>query len=258
MLFDSHAHLDDKQYNSDRQALIEGLPGRGVSYVVNAGADMESSLRSIQLAEEYSFIYATVGVHPHDAEEMKDQDLLSLLKMSRHPKVLAIGEIGLDFYYDNSPRESQRKRFADQLELSIEADLPVVIHSRDAHGETMDILKSYSSRLKGCVLHCYSGSWELAEIYQSMGFYISLGGPVTFKNAVKTVEAAKNIDINHLMIETDSPYLSPHPYRGKRNDPGMTALVAERIADIRDMKMEEVAEITSKNACRFFGIDAIG
>ncbi|NLC43956.1 MAG: TatD family hydrolase [Clostridiales bacterium] len=254
MLFDSHAHLDDKRYNPDRQALIEGLPSRGISYVVNAGADMESSHRSVQLAEEYPFIYATVGVHPHDAEGMKDQDLDTLLDMAKRPKVVAIGEIGLDFYYDNSPRESQRKRFADQLELSIEASLPVVIHSRDAHGETMDILKSYSSRLKGCVLHCYSGSWELAKVYQSMGFCISLGGTVTFKNAVKTVEVAQNIDINQLLIETDSPYLTPHPHRGKRNDPSLVSLVAEGIAEIRGMKKEELAEITKTNACRFFNI----
>ncbi len=254
MLFDSHAHLDDERYNPDRQALIGGLPDRGISYVVNVGADMESSLRSIHLADAYPFIYATVGVHPHDAEGMKDQDLDSLLKMAKHPKVVAIGEIGLDFYYDNSPRDSQRKRFADQLELSIEAGLPVVIHSRDAHGETMDILKSYRSRLKGCVLHCYSGSWELAKVYQSLGFYISLGGPVTFKNAVKTVEVAENIDINLLMIETDSPYLTPHPHRGKRNDPGFVSLVAERIAEIRGLKKEELAEITKINACRFFNI----
>ncbi len=254
MLFDSHAHLDDERYNPDRQSLIKGLPSRGISYVVNVGADMESSSRSIQLAEEYPFIFAAIGVHPHDAEGMKDQDLDTLKKMAEHPKVVAIGEIGLDFYYDNSPRESQRKRFADQLELSVEANLPVVIHSRDAHGETMDILKSYSSRLKGCVLHCYSGSWELAKVYQSMGFYISIGGPITFKNAVKTTEVAANIDINHLLIETDSPYLTPHPYRGKRNDPSFVSLVAERIAEIRGIKMEELAEVTKINTCRFFNI----
>jgi TatD DNase family protein len=254
MLFDSHAHLDDKRYNPDRQALIEGLPSRGVSRVVNVGADMESSRRSIQLAQEYPFIYAAIGVHPHDSEGMKDQDLDSLLEMAKHPKVVAIGEIGLDFYYDNSPRESQRDRFADQLDLSVKAGLPVVIHSRDAHSETMDILKAYRSRLTGCVLHCYSGSWEMAKVYLSMGFHISLGGPVTFKNAVKTIEVAKNIDLDQLMIETDSPYLTPHPYRGKRNDPGYISLVAERIAEARGLEMDELAERTKANACRFFNI----
>ncbi len=255
MLFDSHVHLDDKRFDPDRQALIQGLPQRGISHLLNAGADMESSRLSIALAEQYPIIHAAVGVHPHDAQEMKDNDLDDLMQMAKHPKVAAIGEIGLDYYYDNSPRDIQRKRFADQLELAVSADLPVVIHSRDAGSDTMDILKAYAARLRGCVLHCYSGSWEMAKIYQNMGFYISLGGPVTFKKAVKPVEVAKNIDLERLLIETDSPYLAPHPYRGKRNDPGLVGLVAERIAEIRSMEMEEVAEITRKNACRLFGIE---
>ena len=163
MFFDSHAHLDDRRFDRDRQALIESLPQRGISYVINVGADMESSEKSIELAQQYPFIYAAVGVHPHDAKDMKDSDLDALLEMAKHPKVAAIGEIGLDYYYDNSPRDIQRKRFEDQLELSIKIGLPVIIHSRDAHGDTMEILKKYSSRLKGCVLHCYSGSWEMAR-----------------------------------------------------------------------------------------------
>jgi TatD DNase family protein len=254
MLFDSHAHLDDEQFDPDRQSLIDSLPKRGISYVVNAGADLDSSGRSIELSEQHSFIYAAVGVHPHDAREMRDSDLDTLLKLAAHSKVVAIGEIGLDYYYDNSPREVQRKRFEDQLNLALKADLPVIIHSRDAHNDTMDILKAYSSGLKGCVLHCYSGSWEMAKIYVNMGFMISLGGPVTFRNAVKAVEVAQKIDMNYMMIETDCPYLAPHPHRGKRNDPGLLYLIAERIAEIRGMKAEEVAQITLKNACRFFGI----
>lgn len=254
MLFDSHAHLDDKRFDRDRQSLIEGLPDAGISYVVNVGADMASSRSSIELSEQYPFIYAAVGVHPHDAKTMEDSHLDTLLEMARHPKVLAIGEIGLDYYYENSPKEIQRKRFEDQLELALKANLPVVIHSRDAHGETMDFLKKYSSRLKGCVLHCYSGSWEMAKIYIDMGFMISLAGPVTFKNAVKAVEVAKKIDINHLMIETDCPYLTPHPYRGKRNDPSLLNYIAERIAEIRGMEKEDLARITMDNACRIFGI----
>ncbi len=254
MLFDSHAHLDDEQFDPDRQALIEGLPERGVFHVINVGADLETSRRSIELSEKFPFIHAAVGVHPHDVRKMNDEDLGILLDMARHPKVAAIGEIGLDYYYDNSPRETQRKRFVDQLELALKVDLPIIIHSREAHKETLDILKSYSSKLKGCVMHCYSGSWEMAKTYTKMGFMISLGGPVTFKNAVRSVEVAKNIDLNHLMVETDSPCLTPHPHRGKRNDPGLVKLVVERIAEIRNMKAEEVARITKENACRFFGI----
>ncbi|NLU36379.1 MAG: TatD family hydrolase [Clostridiales bacterium] len=254
MFFDSHAHLDDRRFDRDRQALIESLPQRGISYVINVGADMESSEKSIELAQQYPFIYAAVGVHPHDAKDMKDSDLDALLEMAKHPKVAAIGEIGLDYYYDNSPRDIQRKRFEDQLELSIKIGLPVIIHSRDAHGDTMEILKKYSSRLKGCVLHCYSGSWEMAKVYADMGFMISLAGPVTFKNAVKSVEVAEKIDLDHLMIETDCPYLAPHPYRGKRNEPGLVKLVAERIAEIRGMEMEEIARITLDNARKFFDI----
>jgi len=254
MLFDSHAHLDDERFDQDRQALIEGLPAKGISYVLNAGADMESSRRSIRLAEQYDFIYASVGIHPHDAVGMTDNDLDQLEKMAGHHKVVAIGEIGLDYFYDNSPREIQRERFADQLQLSSRVGLPVIIHSRDAHADTLDILKAHKSCLKGCVLHCYSGSWEMARVYLDMGFYISLGGPVTFKNSAKAVEVAKNIDINNLLIETDSPYLTPHPYRGRRNDPGMVRLVAERIAEIRGIDAETLAEATRKNACRLFGI----
>jgi TatD DNase family protein len=254
MLFDSHAHLDDGRFDEDRELLIEGLKDRGVSYVLNAGADMESSRRSVELAEKYDFIYASVGIHPHDAANMKDQDISTLSDMAGHPKVVAIGEIGLDYYYDNSPRDIQRKRFADQLELSAAVKLPVIIHSRDAHKDTMDILKAHKSILNGCVLHCYSGSWDMAKLLLDMGFYISLGGPVTFKNAAKAVGVARNIDLDYLLIETDCPYLAPHPHRGKRNDPAMVRFVAERIAEIRGMEAEELARITLENARRFFKI----
>jgi TatD DNase family protein len=257
MLFDSHAHLDDERFDEDREALIEGLPGRGISYVLNAGADMDSSKRAIALAEKYDFIYASVGIHPHDAVNMMNGDLYTLEAMAKHPKVVAIGEIGLDYYYDNSPRDIQRKRFADQLELSAKAGLPVIIHDRDAHGDTLDILKAHRSILKGCVLHCYSGSWDMAKVLLDMGFYISLGGPVTFKNAAKAVEVAQNINLESLLIETDSPYLAPHPHRGKRNDPGLVRYAAERIAEIRGMEVSEVARITLENACRFFGIQPV-
>ena len=254
MLFDSHAHLDDERFDEDREAIIEGLHGREISYVLNAGADLPSSQRAIALSEKYDFIYASVGIHPHDAINMKDNDLDTLADMARQPKVVAIGEIGLDYHYDNSPRQIQKDRFAQQLELSAKVGLPVIIHDREAHEDILDIIKAHKSILNRGVLHCYSGSWELAKIFIDLGFYISLAGPVTFKNSAKAVEVAQNIDMNYLMIETDSPYLTPHPYRGQRNDSGMVKLVAERIAELRGMDVSEVARITLENACNLFEI----
>ena len=254
MLFDSHAHLDDEQFDGDRDALIRSLPARGVSCVLNAGDSLASSGRAVELAEKYDFIYAAVGIHPHGAVRMQEEDLKALAELAKHPKVVAIGEIGLDYHYDNPPRDIQKKRFIDQLKLSSEENLPVIIHDREAHGDTLDILKSHRPARGKCVMHSYSGSWEMAKVLLDMGCFLSIGGPVTFKNAGKAVEIAEKIPLESLLIETDSPYLTPHPYRGHRNDPGMVRLVAERIAQIRGMEYDEVARITLENACRFFGI----
>ncbi|NMA95354.1 MAG: TatD family hydrolase [Clostridiales bacterium] len=257
MLFDSHAHLDDKRFDKDRKEIIEGLISRGVGRVLNAGADMKSSLAGIELAKEYSHIYAAVGVHPHDVKTMEDCHLNELENMSKEKKVVAIGEIGLDFYYDNSPRDVQRERFIDQIDLADRVGLPIIVHNRDAHKDTLDILRDNRHKLHGGVMHCYSGSAEMLKDFLDIGFYISLGGPVTFKNARKPVEVAKQVPLDKLLIETDCPYLTPHPFRGKRNDPGYVGLVAEKIAKIRDIPLEKIARVTFENASKLFRIRPI-
>ena len=252
MYFDSHAHLDDEKFNPDRQRIIEELPARGICGVIDPGDSIKSSQKAILLAEKYDFLYAAAGVHPHEAESMEDKDLISLSAMAKHPKVVAIGEIGLDYYYDFSPREVQKKRFIDQIILAHECNLPVIIHDRDAHGDTLDIIKQYKGRIAGGVMHCFSGSWDFAKECMDCGFYIALGGSVTFKNAKKPVEVAEKIPLSRLLIETDSPYLAPVPHRGERNDPGYVALVAQKIADIRKIDAKVIGEITLKNTLELF------
>ena len=252
MYFDSHAHYDDEKFDLDRVELLDSLKEKGVSYVVNAAADMSSAETSIKLAQEYNFIYAAVGVHPHDAENMKDSDLLTLKEMSKHKKVVAIGEIGLDYYYDFSPKEAQRKWFIEQLKLAKQLDLPVIIHSRDACQETFEIIRE--SGVKNGVIHCFSGSKEMAQEYVKRGFYIGIGGSLTFKNAKKTVEVVETISLDNIVIETDAPYLTPVPHRGKRNDSSYLSYVVEKIAEIKNTSAEDVARITMKNAKDLFGI----
>src|SRR5690625_4152955 len=219
MLIDSHVHLDDKRFDKDRHELIQSLKDNGVELVINIGADLRSSINSVRLAEKYENIYATVGVQTHTTKDVDTETIKKLKELTKEKKVVAIGEIGLDFYYDNSPRELQRKWFKEQLKLAKEVDLPVVIHSRDAAQETFDILKeAQDGKLEG-VMHCYSGSLEMAKEYIKLGFYISIAGPVTFKNARVVREVAKGIPLDKLLIETDCPYLTPAPHRGKRNQP---------------------------------------
>lgn len=254
MLFDTHAHLDDKRFNEDRDKLIQELPERGVSRVLNPGADIETSRAALDLAEKHQTIYAGVGVHPHEVNQLEDGYLDILSDLASHEKVVAIGEIGLDYYYEHSPREIQKVCFVEQIELSAKLGLPIIIHSRDAHGDMLDILKANQGLIIGGVMHSYSGSWEMAEILLDMGFYLSLGGPVTFKNAKKPLEIAEKIPMDRLLIETDSPYLTPVPHRGKRNDPSLVRLVAERIAQIRGISFEELAQITADNGKTLFHI----
>lgn len=255
MLIDSHAHLDDKRFDGDRHVLIKSLESNGIELVVNIGADLETSLNSVNLANKYDNIYAAIGVHPHSASEMTPDSLEKLRELSSNQKVVAIGEIGLDFYYDNSPRDIQRKWFKEQLKLAKELNLPVVIHSRDATQETFDMIKdAQDGRLKG-VMHCYSGSLEMAREYIKLGFFISLAGPVTFKNARVVREVASHLPLDKLMIETDCPYLTPEPYRGKRNEPMFVKYVAEKIAQIKNITIEELAEHTNRNTKDLFRID---
>ncbi len=254
MLIDSHVHLDDQRFDKDRDLLIKNLRNNGIEMVINIGADLQTSIASVSLAEKYDNIYAAVGVHPHSAKEVDNSTIEILKTFAKRDKVVAIGEIGLDFYYDNSPRDIQRKWFKEQLALAKEVDLPVVIHTRDAAQETFDILKeAQDGSLRG-VLHCYSGSPEMALEYIKMGFYISLAGPVTFKNARVSREVAKVVPLDKLLIETDCPYLTPEPYRGKRNEPIFVRYVAGTIAETRGISFEELAKVTNRNTKELFGI----
>lgn len=259
MLIDSHAHLDDRRFDPDRETLIGSLKDNGIEMVINVGADLKSSRAAVDLAKKYENIYAVVGVHPHSAKDLEGGDLSEIRELLKEDKVVAIGEIGLDFYYDNSPRDIQRKWFKAQIDLAKELDMPIVIHTRDAAQETFDILKEAAEDggLR-CLLHCYSGSAEMAEEYIKLGFYISLGGPVTFKNARVSREVAKVVPLDRLLIETDSPYLTPEPYRGKRNEPMYVKYVAERIAKEKGVTYDEVAQATRDNVYRFFGIERKG
>lgn len=254
MLIDSHAHLDDPRFDKDRDMLIKNLEKNGIEMVINIGADLQSSIASVSLAEKYHNIYAVVGVHPHSAKEVDNSTLEIIKSFAKREKVVAIGEIGLDFYYDNSPRDIQRKWFIEQLNLAKEVDLPVVIHTRDAAQETFDILKeAQDGKLRG-VLHCYSGSAEMAMEYVKMGFYISLAGPVTFKNSRVSREVAKVVPLDKLLIETDCPYLAPEPNRGKRNEPIFVKYVAGTIAETKGISFEELAKATNRNTRDLFNI----
>lgn len=252
MYFESHAHYDDIKFNDDRYELLNSLPEYGIDYVINAGADMKSSLAGIKLAEKYPYLYAAVGVHPHDAENMIEDDIKTLENYSSHEKIVAIGEIGLDFYYDNSPRDIQRYWFKRQLQLALELNMPVIIHSRDAAQECFDIIKE-SGVHKG-VIHAYSGSPEMAWDYINMGFYIGVGGIITFKNARKLIEVVDSVPLDKILIETDSPYLSPVPLRGTRNNSQNLKYITDKIAQVKQIKPEEVALVTKKNGIELFNV----
>ena len=252
MYFDTHAHLDDGRFAEDRSELIKHMQAGGVSLIVNVGADMEGSRQSVILSKDYDFIYAAVGLHPYDAQTMTEHELSELYNLAKNPKVVAIGEIGLDYHYDEADTDKQKEWFYRQIKLAEELSLPYIVHDREAHADCLEIIKK-SGYFRG-VMHCYSGSTEMAKELTNLGFYISFAGPVTFKNGKKAKEAAKNVPLDRLLIETDSPYLSPEPYRGQRNDSSKVRYVAKEIAALRDMTEEEIAKITLENGKRFFGI----
>lgn len=252
MLYDSHAHYDDRQFDADRCEVIAAAHKDGVEFINNIASDIETSKTSIALAEKFNFVYATVGVHPSEVRGMTQADIDWLRKAAKHEKVVAIGEIGLDYHYDDTSEEEQKLWLAPQLELAKELNLPVVIHDRESRGECMRILKEH--KIQNGVIHCFSGSAETAEEFLKMGFYISFTGIVTFKNARRAIEALKMIPPDRIMIETDCPYMTPEPFRGKRNHSGYVYRVAEKIAEVKGMTFEEVAELTTANAKRFFGV----
>lgn len=252
MYFDSHAHYNDKQFDEDRDELLASLKNHNVGYIVNIGADMPSSLESIKLAEKYDFVYATVGVHPHEAKSVKEEDYEQLKKWLENEKVVGLGEIGLDYHYDFSPRDTQVEVFTKQLKICENITKPVIIHSREACQEVFDIIKNSNVR-KG-VIHAYSGSAQLAKEYVKLGFHIGIGGVLTFKNARKLIEVVENIPIERILIETDSPYLTPVPFRGTRNCSKYLKEVVEKISEIKQISHEEVEKITFENAKNFFQI----
>ena len=253
MLFDTHAHLNDEAFQEDRAELLETFRDAGVGLVMNAGCSLESSREGIALAEAYPWIYASVGSHPDVADEVTEEVLETYRQMCCHPKVKAIGEIGLDYYYETIHRESQLRAFRMQMQLAQEMDLPVIVHERDAHEDGMQIVKEFP-KVKG-VFHCYSGSAEMARQLVDLGWYIGFTGVLTFKNARKAVETAASIPLERILLETDCPYMAPVPFRGKRNHPGLLPYMAQKLAEIRGISLEEVTRATTENAKRLYRIE---
>ena len=251
MLFDTHAHYDDEAFDPDRELLLESLPQRGVALVVNPGCDLESSRKAVAYAAEYPHVYAAVGIHPENCGGFTPADTEALRQLAPQPKVVAIGEIGLDYYWaENPPRELQQQVLRSQLALARELRLPVIFHDRDAHGDSLAIVKEFPD-VTG-VFHCFSGSYEMAKELIRRGWYIGFTGVVTFKNARKAVEVAEKIPLDRILIETDCPYMAPEPFRGRRNDPSLVPFVAKKIAEIRGISAEEAAAATEENAKRLF------
>ncbi|MBM7606582.1 TatD DNase family protein [Metabacillus crassostreae] len=254
MLFDTHAHLNAIQYEEDLEEVIQRAVSENVTHIVVVGFDRQTITKAMELTNNYDMIYAAVGWHPVDAIDMTDEDLAWIKELSAHPKVVAIGEMGLDYHWDKSPKDVQKDVFRKQIKLAKEVNLPIIIHNRDATEDVVSILQEENASEVGGIMHCFTGSAEVAKQCLEMNFYISFGGPVTFKNAKKPKEVAKEIPMDRLLIETDCPYLTPHPFRGKRNEPSYVKYVAEQIAELREMDYEEFAQKTSDNARKVFGI----
>ena len=251
MAIDTHAHIFDEAFDSDREEVIKRILENNINKVMIVGFSKSTNLLALSLASQYSFLYPTVGYHPSEANQIVDVDLLELEKLIKENKVYAIGECGLDYYWVKDNKEAQKWLFKAQIELSIKYDLPLVIHCRDAINDVYEILKEYKEKVR-FVMHCYSGSKEMAMEFIKLGGYISLGGPVTFKNSKEPKEVAKIVPIDKLLIETDCPYLAPHPYRGKRNEPSYVRLVLSEIASLREMKEKELEKLLDQNSISFF------
>ena len=253
MLFDTHAHMDDRAFDTDREELLSALPGQGLALVMNPGCSLESSRNAVRLAKEYDYIYAAVGSHPDAADEVDEAVLEEYRELcKRNPKVKAIGEIGLDYHYEDIPRDIQLKAFRAQMELARELGLPVIVHERDAHEDGMAVVRDFPE-VTG-VFHCYSGSAEMARQLVDRGWYIGFTGVLTFKNARKAIEVASSIPLERIVLETDCPYMAPEPFRGRRNDPGKLYRMAEKLAEIRGLTVEEVQTITVENGKRLYRI----
>ncbi len=261
MLIDTHAHLDFRQFDDDRNAVLDRAQQAGIAAIISIGIDLKTSRAAVALAEAHKRVFATVGFHPHDAQTADDAALVELRDLARHSRVVAIGEMGLDFYRDRSPRDVQRRVFRRQLQIAAELGKPVVVHDREAHADTLEILRQWIaesqttfSEYRG-VLHCFSGNLALAQAVIELGFFIGVDGPITYRNARKLPDIVKALPLDRLLVETDAPFLTPHPHRGQRNEPAYVRLVAEKIADTKNLPLEEVAQATTANAKALFQLD---
>lgn len=251
-IFDSHAHYDDERFDPDREEVIASLQDNGVCNVIDIGCDLQTSRKAAALAQQYPFFYAAVGYHPHEADSFNEADFTAIKAMLQQPKVVALGEIGLDYHYDLSPRDKQIEVFERQLKLAEELDIPIIIHTREATQDTLDLLKKYSCR---GVVHCYSGSAETAKVLLKMGYYIGFTGVITFQNARKIVEACDIVPPDRILLETDCPYMAPVPFRGKRCWSPMIEKTAQRVAEIKNMETQALIDIARENTRRLFGIE---
>ena len=252
MLIDTHVHLNADQYDEDLQEVIDRALEEGIDRMFVVGFDTNTIERTMKLIDQYDFIYGIIGWHPVDAIDCTEERLQWIEELSRHPKIIGIGEMGLDYHWDKSPKDIQKEVFRKQIALAKRVQLPIIIHNREATQDCVDILKEENASEVGGIMHSFSGSNEIADEILKMNFYVSLGGPVTFKNAKQPKEVAKHVPLDRLLVETDAPFLSPHPYRGKRNEPARVKLVAEQIAELRGLTYEEVCEATTENAERLF------
>ncbi len=255
MLFDSHAHYNDKKFNDDKDTLLSSMRENNIGLIMNSCSSLEEIPDIFEICEKYPFVYASVGIHPHESDGLQEADMDKLKEYAQNPKVKAIGEIGLDYFYDFSPRDIQKKWFARQIDIAKELKMPVIIHDRDAHKDCMDILREHNVSDIGGVFHCYAGSTEMAKEILDWGMYIAFGGSLTFKNSVRPAEVAKYVPLDRIVIETDCPYLTPEPHRGKRNSSLYIHYVAERLAQIKGISMDEIEEVTFNNAKKCFNIN---
>ena len=253
MIFDTHAHYDDEAFDDDREKLLERMQNRGVEYIVNVGASMSSCKSTIGLVRRFPYVYGALGVHPDEVSELTEEDYQWLKKSIYKPKIVAVGEIGLDYHW-NDNKEQQIEWFEKQMDIAREAELPIIIHSRDAANDTYEVMKANKADEIGGVIHCFSYTKEMAEKFLDMGFYLGIGGVVTFKNAKKLGEVVEYMPMDRMVIETDCPYLTPHPYRGTLNEPANVVYIAQEIAKLKNMEIESVASQTTFNAKKVFGI----
>ena len=254
MIFETHAHYEDSRFEEDREELLAEMPQQGIDYVVNVGSSMKTSMETLEMTKKYDYIYGAVGVHPDHVPELTEDDMKMLADWCKEPKIVALGEIGLDYYYEDPVREVQKEWFARQLAVAYQEKMPIIVHSRDAAQDTYDILKAHHSGEHGGVIHCFGYSKEMAKQFIDMGFYIGVGGVVTFKNAKRLVEVVEAIDLKHIVLETDCPYMAPAPHRGKRNSSLYIPHIAEKIAEIKGVSVEQVYEQTMENAKKMYRI----